>query len=154
MEPIVGSYIFHLILHEIIRNHHTIFSTLLYFLTLLLQTHAAHNNRIVAIIFFLNNISWKKFQKSIFILQNFQNLSWNVALQNSGSHHHLWLRSLSWNKFAGSYICDCLDTFVKDPVSGDCVCADGFENKDGACVDIDECANSPCGENEAGFYQF
>ena len=32
--------------------------------------------------------------------------------------------------------------------SKECVCADGFENKDGACVDIDECAENPCGENE------
>jgi len=47
----------------------------------------------------------------------------------------------------GSYICDCLDTFVRDS-SNECVCADGFENQDGACMDIDECADDPCGENE------
>jgi len=49
----------------------------------------------------------------------------------------------------GAFICDCLDTFIKDPESGDCVCADGFENKDGKCADVDECATNPCtGENE------
>jgi len=47
----------------------------------------------------------------------------------------------------GSYICDCLDTFVRDS-SNECVCADGYQNQDGACVDIDECADDPCGENE------
>ena len=52
----------------------------------------------------------------------------------------------------GSYICDCLDTFVKDPVSGDCVCADGYEDQGGTCADVDECLDSPCGENEVGFY--
>ena len=49
---------------------------------------------------------------------------------------------------SGSYLCDCLDTFVKDITSGECVCADGFENIDGVCDDVDECADSPCGENE------
>ncbi|KAL5252435.1 hypothetical protein ACHWQZ_G015268 [Mnemiopsis leidyi] len=48
----------------------------------------------------------------------------------------------------GSYLCDCLDTFVKDLSSGECVCADGFENSDGVCADVDECADNPCGENE------
>merc|ERR1719487_2912864 len=48
----------------------------------------------------------------------------------------------------GSYICDCLDTFIRVKKSKECVCADGFEAKDGACVDIDECAENPCGENE------
>jgi len=48
----------------------------------------------------------------------------------------------------GSYICDCLDTFVKDPKTKECVCADGYENSDGVCVDINECDDDPCGENE------
>lgn len=48
----------------------------------------------------------------------------------------------------GSYICDCLDTFVRCTASQECVCADGYENQDGVCADIDECAANPCGENE------
>lgn len=47
----------------------------------------------------------------------------------------------------GSYICDCLDTFVKNK-GGDCVCADGYENQNGECVDVNECDDDPCGENE------
>ena len=53
--------------------------------------------------------------------------------------------------YPGSYICDCLDTFVRDR-SNECVCADGYENQDGSCVDIDECADDPCGENEVIIY--
>ena len=50
---------------------------------------------------------------------------------------------------AGSYICDCLDTFIRPAKSGDCVCADGFESADGVCVDINECSSeSACGKNE------
>merc|ERR1712176_61730 len=48
----------------------------------------------------------------------------------------------------GSYICDCLDTFVKDRKTKECVCADGYENQDGKCVDVDECEDNPCGEAE------
>lgn len=50
----------------------------------------------------------------------------------------------------GGAVCDCLDTFIrKKKKSKECVCADGFENKDGVCVDIDECADgNTCGENE------
>ena len=53
-------------------------------------------------------------------------------------------------KNAGGAVCDCLDTFIrKKKKSKECVCADGFENKDGVCVDIDECADgNTCGENE------
>ena len=57
---------------------------------------------------------------------------------------------LTTNPRSGSFICDCLDTFVQNG-DGDCVCLDGYENQDGACVDIDECAadENPCsGENE------
>ena len=52
---------------------------------------------------------------------------------------------------SGSFICDCLDTFVKDKKTKECVCADGYENKDGECVDINECDDDPCGENEVCF---
>ena len=38
-------------------------------------------------------------------------------------------------------------------MSGECVCADGFENIDGVCDDVDECADSPCGENEVRMYK-
>ena len=48
----------------------------------------------------------------------------------------------------GSYICDCLDTLVRDHDSGECECADGFESQDGTCVDINECDDNPCRENE------
>jgi len=49
----------------------------------------------------------------------------------------------------GSFICDCLDTFTRVKKSKECVCADGFENQDGSCADIDECAlPDSCGENE------
>ena len=37
--------------------------------------------------------------------------------------------------------------------SKECVCADGYENQDGACADIDECALADsCGENEVRVY--
>ena len=49
---------------------------------------------------------------------------------------------------AGSYVCDCLDSFIKDPKSKDCVCADGYEASEGACVDVDECEADPCGDNQ------
>ena len=50
---------------------------------------------------------------------------------------------------AGSYICDCLDTFIKDLKSEDCVCADGYEAVEQVCTDINECAGeSECGVNE------
>ncbi|XP_063693608.1 uncharacterized protein LOC134825361 [Bolinopsis microptera] len=52
----------------------------------------------------------------------------------------------------GSYICDCLDSLVRDHSTGDCMCADGFEeDKDGTCVDIDECELDPCKDNEDCF---
>ena len=50
----------------------------------------------------------------------------------------------------GSYICDCLNTLVRDHESGDCMCADGFEmdDKDDSCVDVNECEDEPCRDNE------
>ena len=51
--------------------------------------------------------------------------------------------------FSGVYICECLETFIRDPVSQTCYCADGFEAVGGECTDVDECAEiSPCSENE------
>ena len=40
---------------------------------------------------------------------------------------------------------------MKDKKTKECVCADGYENKDGECVDINECDDDPCGENEVCF---
>ena len=52
-------------------------------------------------------------------------------------------------QISGVYICECLNTFIKDPVSQACYCADGFEAVEGECTDVDECAGkSPCSENE------
>ena len=42
-----------------------------------------------------------------------------------------------------------MDSLVRDHSTGDCMCADGFEeDKDGTCVDIDECELDPCKDNE------
>ena len=50
---------------------------------------------------------------------------------------------------SGVYICECLETFIRDPVSETCYCANGFEAVGGECTDVDECAEiSPCSENE------
>ena len=42
---------------------------------------------------------------------------------------------------------------MRDHESGDCMCADGFEmdDKDDSCVDVNECADEPCRDNEVFF---
>ena len=55
-----------------------------------------------------------------------------------------------YHENTGGAVCECRDTFIrKKKKSKECVCTNGFENKDNVCVHIDQCAKeNVCGENE------